>query len=582
MGYIRGVDYAAVVAWRYLKAKRRASVSVIGGIAIVGIMLGVGVLSAVLAVTSGFQVAFREKVLGVNAHLLVLKYGWDFTEYRDVIQRVRNTPGVLGAAPFLINPMMITRGDRIAGVLVKGVDPDLLGEVLDLPTYLVAGSMRGLRRPGAIPPAPPGEDPSAQADHSLDDWIRRSRVEVRTMRTPDPDRDDAARPSGRPGDDLHARLPDPSGVALAPAPGVGPEAPPAVRHSIFDPPGAGERPHTSRDAASPLLDEERDAIRAGSTTATGDAPRPSGATPAYALPPDLPLDQDPVAQLGHEIRAQADADAQRRAGELPGVIVGRTLAHNLDLHMGDTVRIISPLTGADAALVRHGSAPRARDVRVTGIFDAGFDEYDSRLVYVDLWEAQRFFEQGDAVTGVEVKVRDIERASAIGRRIERELGGGPYHTLDWESLNRNLFTALRLQKVALSIVITIIIIVAAFNVVATLVMVVLDKRREIAIMKTMGADEAGILRIFLIQGLAIGGTGTMLGLAFGALICTALQRLHFPLDPQVYLIRYVPVRPSLAEFALTAVVAMLISLVASLIPAAWAANLAPVDGLRYE
>ena len=537
--------------------------SVIGAIAILGIMLGVGVLTAVLAVTSGFQVAFREKVLGVNAHLLVLKYGWDFTEYRDVIQRVRETPGVMGAAPFLINPMMITRGDRIAGVLVKGVDPTLLGQVLDLPTYIVQGSIQGLRRADAIPPVSPADDPESERDHSLDDWIRRSRAEVSALRRHDADHGADDHGLGSLSDpfatDARGRLLDPS---LAPAEG-------STHSSTAGALGTGRFP--SLDA--PHLDDS-----APSPAET----LPTGATPTYALPPDLPPDQDPVEQLGHEIRAQADADAQRRVSELSGVVVGRTLAHNLDLHVGDQVRIISPLTGADAALVRHGNTPRARDFRVTGIFDAGFDEYDSRLVYVDLWEAQRFFEQGDAVTGVEVKVRDIERAAAIGRRIERQLGGGPYHTLDWESLNRNLFTALRLQKVALSIVITIIIIVAAFNVVATLVMVVLDKRREIAIMKAMGADEAGILRIFLIQGLAIGGVGTTLGLGFGALICTALQRLHFPLDPQVYLIRYVPVRASFTEFAITAVVAMFISLVASLIPAAWAANLAPVEGLRYE
>jgi lipoprotein-releasing system permease protein len=546
-------------------------VSVIGAIAIVGIMLGVGVLSAVLAVTSGFQVAFREKVLGVNAHLLVLKYGWDFTEYRDVIQRVRETPGVMGAAPFLINPMMITRGDRISGVLVKGVDPELLGTVLDLPTYLVQGSMRGLRRPDAVPPAAPGEDPDARGDRTLDDWIRRSRSEVQTLHEIDSDHDsnapseaDSLRDDGE--DDSPPSEPARGGL-LGAARGLGTSIMP---HTLDDRSDevAPSRPSTAT-ASAPMVNTDAQLL-------------PSGATPSYSLPPDLPPDEDPVERLGREIRAQADADAQRRANELPGVIVGRTLAHNLDLHVGDQVRIISPLTGADAALVRHGNTPRARDFRVTGIFDAGFDEYDSRLVYVDLWEAQRFFEQGDAVTGVEVKVRDIERAAAIGRRIERQLGGGPYHTLDWESLNRNLFTALRLQKIALSIVITIIIIVAAFNVVATLVMVVLDKRREVAIMKAMGADEAGILRIFLLQGLAIGGTGTLLGLALGALICTALQRLHFPLDPQVYLIRYVPVRPSFGEFALTGVVAMLISLVASFIPAAWAANLAPVEGLRYE
>lgn len=549
------MDYSVQVALRYLRAKRRVSVSVIGAIAIIGIMLGVGVLSAVLAVTSGFQAAFREKVLGVNAHLLVLKYGWDFTEYREVITRVRNTPGVVGAAPFLINPMMITRGDRIAGVLVKGVDPGLLGQVLDLPTYLTQGSIRGLRRPGAQPATTLGDDAASQGDQSLDDYLRRSREELRGMREIEPGaalRGETRRRVGA--------LPAPE--ATDPVDELGVED--------LAPPSRPSRPAAAAGAPPAPLAADR------------PPPLPSGATSAYELPPDLPPDEDPVQQLTTEVRNEVEQAAQRRAGELPGAIVGRTLAQTLHLRVGDQVRIISPLTGADAALVRHGSTPRARDFRVVGIFDAGFDEYDSRLVYVDLWEAQRFFEQGDAVTGVEVKVRDIERASAIGRRIERDLGGGPYHTLDWESLNRNLFTALRLQKVALSIVITIIIIVAAFNVVATLVLVVLDKRREVAILKAMGANESGILRIFLLQGLAIGAAGTTLGLMFGGFICLALARWRFPLDPQVYLIRFVPVRPSVAEFAITAGVAMVISLCASLIPATWAARLTPVEGLRYE
>ena len=533
----RSVHYSVVIAWRNLRARKRASVSVIGGIAIFGIMLGVGALSAVLAVTSGFQAAFREKVLGVNAHLLVMKYGWDFTEYREVIQHLRTIPGVVGAAPFLINPMMITRGDRIAGVLVKGVDPELLGQVLDLPSYLAEGSLRGLRRPGATPPIEPGDERESGDDTNLDDWIRRSRANLQAAAT----RHDTS--------------------SVPPDPFAGADLP--------DLPTLRDVPGTVRDAhPAPLVEPLL----------------PAGALPAYVGAPPAPITAtaDPLAALSNQIQAQAAEAAHAILQSLPGVVVGRTLARNLDLHLGDQVRIISPLTGADAALVRHGNTPRARDFRVVGIFDAGFDEYDSRLVYVDLWEAQRFFDQGNAVTGVEVKVADIERAAALGRRIDRELGGSPYHSLDWETLNHNLFTALRLQKLGLSIVITIIIIVAAFNVVATLVMIVLERRREIAILKAMGADEAGILYVFLLQGLAVGMVGTLLGLALGAGICLALVRLHFPLDPQVYLIRFVPVRASPFEFALTALVALTISLLASLIPAWWAARLAPVEGLRYE
>jgi lipoprotein-releasing system permease protein len=518
------VDFALTVAVRHLRARRHTFVSVIGVIAIVGIALGVWALSAVLAITSGFQDAFRDKVLGVNAHVLVLKYGWDFTEYREVMATVRATPGVTGAAPFLINPMMITRGERIAGVLVKGVDPDRLGDVLDLPTYLQRGSIRGLRAPGSSAPSATRDDPAAARDTTLDDYIARAGNELAGIRAPH-------RPT----------LDEP----LAP-----PRESPAVL------------PPTPARAREDLL--------------------PPGATPAYDLPGEGPGGVDPLDALARDVARDASRTDTNALSVMPGVIVGKTLARNLSLNVGDQVRIISPLTGADAALVRHGATPRARDFRVVGVFDAGFDEYDSRLVYVDIWQAQRFFDQGDAVTGVEVKVRNIDRARAIGRRIERSLGGGPYHTLDWEALNHNLFTALALQKLALSFVITIIIVIAAFNVIATLVMVVLDKRREIAILKAMGATEGAILRIFLTQGLAIGALGTGLGLACGALNCWLLMRYRFPLDPQVYLIRYVPVQPSVAEFAFTGIVAMLVALAASFVPAVWAARLTPVEGLRHE
>jgi len=516
------VNFAFVVALRHLKARRKTFISVIGAIAVVGIALGVWALSAVLAITSGFQDAFRNKVLGVNAHVLVLKYGWDFTQYREVMATVRATPGVSGAAPFLINPMMITRGERIAGVLVKGVDPDRLGEVLDLPTYLQSGTLRGLRLPNSGAPVGPRDDGPGVRDGTLDDYIARATSELA---------------GGRPTPRF-----DPT------PPAVRPTAPPA---------------HDPSPDPAPTV-----------------PPLPSGATPAYAPPPEVPADGDPLEALAREVASESSSHAVRE--DLPGVVVGKTLARTLSLRLGDQVRIISPLTGADAALVRNGATPRARDFRVVGVFDAGFDEYDSRLVYIDIWQAQRFFDQGDAVTGVEVKVRNIERARAIGRRIERTLGGGPYHTLDWESLNHNLFTALALQKLALSFVITIIIVIAAFNVVATLVMVVLDKKREIAILKAMGASEGAILRIFLTQGLAVGALGTALGLACGALNCWLLMRYRFPLDPQVYLIRYVPVQPSAAEFAFTGAVAMLIALAASVVPAVWAARMTPVEGLRYE
>ena len=145
------MPYALAVGLRYLRSKKRATVSVISVIAVTGVALGVAALLAVVSITSGFQEEFRNKVLGVNAHVLVLKYGLNFDEYRDVVARARKLPTVVGAAPFIINEMMLAKGDRLSGVLIKGIDPQLMPTVLDLPGQLVDGSLEGLRRPGARP-----------------------------------------------------------------------------------------------------------------------------------------------------------------------------------------------------------------------------------------------------------------------------------------------------------------------------------------------------------------------------------------------------------------------------------------------
>src|SRR6478672_2909681 len=146
------MGYPIELAFRYLGSKKRASISVGTAFAILGVTLGVAALATVMSVTGGFQAQFREKVLGVNAHVLVLKYSTDFREYRDVMAKVAKVPGVIGAGPFVINPMMVTHGDRTAtGVLLKGVDPDLMPTVLDLPRHIVEGSLDGMRKAGARP-----------------------------------------------------------------------------------------------------------------------------------------------------------------------------------------------------------------------------------------------------------------------------------------------------------------------------------------------------------------------------------------------------------------------------------------------
>jgi lipoprotein-releasing system permease protein len=401
-------------------------------ISVLGVAIGVSILIWVLSVTSGFQEEFRKKVLGVNAHVLILKYGLDFTEYRKVIATVEKLPDVSAAAPFVFNEMMVARGQRLSGVLVKGVDPKLVGRVLDLPGQVV--------EPRRIEPS--------------------------------------------------------------------------------------------------------------------------------ALPSLLPSSTDAHGRsLGHE----------------PGVIIGRELASKLDARVGDVVRLISPLSGLDmAGWTASGEMPRARDFRVTAIFYSGFNEYDKRLIYVHLRDAQSFQDQGDAVTGIDLKIRDVYASRTLSRRIAALLGGSPYRTIDWSELNRNLFTALAIQKLILLGVIGFIVVVAAFNVLAGLTMLVIRKTREISILKSMGMSDWGVARIFQSAGLIVWLIGTGLGLLWGYLGDEVLRRYGFQLDPKVYHISVLPVKVDPWEFLLIALFALAACMLATLYSARRAARMNPVEGLRYE
>ena len=263
--------------------------------------------------------------------------------------------------------------------------------------------------------------------------------------------------------------------------------------------------------------------------------------------------------------------------ERPGIILGKELALRLGAFMGDTVNVVSPPAGPISAI---GMVPKIRTFAVAGIFQSGMYEYDSSLAYIDLAEAQKFFNMSGSVTGVEIKVTDVFRADEIARSVEHALGFA-YGARDWMAMNRNLFSALKLEKTMMFLLLVLITIVASFNIVSTLTMIVTEKQKEIAILKAMGATKKSIRRIFMLNGLIIGLTGTAIGIPLGYAFLWLIQTF-WTFDPTVYYISRIPVHVLASDVLLVAGSAILISFAATLLPSRQAAKLEPVAALRYE
>lgn len=408
--------FETFICLRHLGSRRRHGfISLITAISIGGVAVGVMALIVVLAVMSGFTSELRDKILGVNSHILLQKSGGNITDYPALVQKVKSIEGVEAATPYIYSQTMISGGRGGAGIVLRGIDPESIASVLSLPKQIVQGDFAGLK------------------DKDLD------------------------------------------------------------------------------------------------------------------------------------------------PGSPPGIILGKHLANKLAAAPGKRLRILSP----SGPMTPMGVVPRIKTCEVVGIFDTGMYEYDSSLAYVSLKTAQEFLNMDDAVHGLELGISNIYEADSLAGKIEKELGS-PFIAKDWMTMNHNLFSALKLEKTAMFIVLTLIILVAAFNIISTLIMVVMEKKRDIAILKSMGATSRSIMRIFVYEGLIIGCAGMAIGVIGGLGLCEILSRYKFiDLPVDVYPMSTLPVLVNPFDVLAVAVSAVMITFLATLYPSWQASKVEPIEALRH-
>ena len=528
-----------------------------------GVWIGTAALVCVLAVMSGFESDLREKILGSNAHIQVTREEGDMTEWRGVYDRILKVPGVVAATPYAQSEVVIASNNNGLNVIIKGIDPKTVGKVTKLVQDLedknalkdLEGKHEGdldLRVSGSGSGAGSGVDPAPAGLPSSGDPIDYSEP------APEPQ----AAPAGG------------SGSAAAAAAGVDTDhvtayAPRGINPVVVDtPPPIG----------SDFGGDAQDVVPSGDVV----DPPPPGLATSEAPPIDYSQPRkNAVDPQIHVLDLPTDSPAVvRRTESLPGVLVGRELVKQMHLYVGQETRLVSPLSDPSNPDATGTPIPFNRDYRIAGIFFTGMYEYDLKFIYVTLDSLQDFLDRGDAVDGIEVRIPSPDDTDAYVKKISDELGP-KYRVVDWKELNRSLFSALKLEKIAMFLVLGIVILVASFSIVGNLIMVVVEKQREIALLKTLGASDRGIMHLFAIQGLLIGLVGTVLGVGTGLIFCYVGKRVGIPLNPDVYYIDRMPVHVDPTSVGLTFAAGVVISILATFYPALLGARVRPATGMRH-
>lgn len=482
-----------------------------------GVWIGTAALVMVLAVMSGFETDLRDKILGSNAHIQVTRDDGEFVDWRAAKAKIDALPGVVASTPYAASEVVLAANNSGSSVIIKGIDPETVGRVTDLVSDLE--DKASLQR----------LYPLAKIDNDL-------------------------------------RVPQPAAGAGAGSGAGG---------SVLDPP-----PDDMPARGEPI---DFSHGPAGDPAVRDPAPDDLLTSSDEPIDYSQPEDGDDAIEV---IDLPFDPQADRRRNALPGVLVGRELVKQLHLYTDEEVRVVSPLSDPSNPDATGTPIPFNRDYRIAGVFYTGMYEYDLKYVYVTLESLQAFLDRGDTIDGIEVRITDPDDT---GRFVPTEtspgllraaLGPG-YRILDWRELNRSLFSALKLEKIAMFLVLGIVILVASFSIVGNLIMVVIEKAKEIALLKTLGASDIGVMQLFAIQGLLIGAIGTVLGVGLGLLGCWAGKRFGLPLNPDVYYIDRLPIHVDPQSVVAAALAGVLISIAATLYPALLAARVRPAAGMRH-
>ena len=640
--------YELMLAARLLRSRRSLHLSLVTAMSVAGIALGVAALIVVLAVNTGFQVAFQDRILATYPHLVIMKRGVDLREWRDVQDKLKGVAGVRIVAPATYDDMMLSASGGRAGAIVRGVPASTVSGLPD--GAVVSGK---LDKQGEFPVL------KQKKDHlQVVSGIASARHAVAV------------------GDDFaqaFAILPPgvgSAGLVVFSADGCGPHPAASEQTAVYlleptgmEPLRRAKKPAcgvasswevlggqyvvrwqsdgAQHDQTVELHDGETLALVLDHGIAHAVLPPTEPLSPVVAAIAPVPLHQQSLKVtlpdgLEHTVQSPQWLGF---AGELPAMALGEGLAKRLQVKVGDEVRAVSPLRGLDSGDAGQAQAQSASGrFRVAAIIRTGFFDHDQRLALCDFAAAQRFLGRGDLARWVEVRVDDpilaADRADSFRAALEpTELGellsdakllherlasldndniagmttrppsdavavvdnwvsafrasrqlrprnGSAWRVIDWQEMNRNIFDAARMQKIAMSLFPFIIVLVAALNVVGTQAVVVHERAREIAIIRAMGGTRRSVAAIFLVQGLVVGLLGTGLGLAIGGLACLLLDAVGYPLDPQVYLISRLPVLIEASTFVIAGVAATVLAFAAAWWSAQRAASRAPVEALR--